>query len=785
MADTDDDFGDSDLQLWREESNISEKGNNVVQSGLKKMAKDFITSIKPNNAVQPSNEEITLTETSVPSHDSDRPTSGERDSRASTAITRSRSQAFSEFTSEVSILNEENHDAVAADDAEITLESDIFTSEQKSRSSGPLSFSYLCGGETGNGLSFNPEESSFLFFWYTVVTIATVYHLWTIIVRGTFIELNEKFFAIWLFFDYTFDAIYITDVVVALRTCYIDRGVMVKDVRQLARRYVHTWPFILDILSLLPLDLFYLIIGVNPLLRTNRLCKLYRVVKFRRMIEIRTPFPNFWRMANVVHTVLVVIHYNACFYYLISKYQDFSQESNSWAYPDPALYSDYAALSRKYLYSAYWSTLSLMTVSSLPAPENNQQFMYSIFQFILGLFLVAFVIAQVTNIVVIGNQSQMEYERVLHRTKSFMQHRKVPRETQLKVQRFYDYVWSSGQFHILDDAKVIRPLPTQMKTELALNANIVALEKVPLFKDCESALLRDLVLKLQYRMYSPGDYVCRNGDIGREMFIVSVGKLDIISQSEEEEEVRNISEGAIFGEISVVNLNRGTRRSVDVVSVGYSELFILTNSDVIETLQDYPRAREIISQQSRRRLQDQLNRAESFADSGTGFSRRGSSVTYRDPLTGYRSSKASLARKRKISFTGSQQSRDSGFMSSPGQSLLSSESRMMSPMAEEVTSDLTDRLQSVYEQNTRALKSSLDYVLENEVKYLRQRLHDTEQERDCRQREISQLKNQLIRQQQQDERFDDGRQCTIQRQNSSEAISKSQCSISDVEDVEC
>jgi cyclic nucleotide gated channel alpha 3 len=41
----------------------------------------------------------------------------------------------------------------------------------------------------------------------------------------------------------------------------------------------------------------------------------------------------------------------------------------------------------------------------------------------------------------------------------------------------------------------------------------------------ESGLLVDLILKLKLQVFSPGDYVCRKGDVGREMYIIKVIRL--------------------------------------------------------------------------------------------------------------------------------------------------------------------------------------------------------------------------------------------------------------------
>ncbi|XP_034939667.1 cyclic nucleotide-gated cation channel beta-1 [Chelonus insularis] len=451
----------------------------------------------------------------------------------------------------------------------------------------------------------NPDEN-FYYYWLMLLSGCVLYNLWTLIVRQSLPELQALAPTAWLACDGFTDLIFFLDVGVQFRTGYLEQGLMVYNSKKLAGHYLKSKWFILDLLALVPLDLLQVNLGSNPMLRFPRFLKIYRVYNYYYMVESRTVYPNLWRVLNLIHILLILAHWFGCFYYLLSEAEDFQGD---WVYPYRP--GEYATLTRKYLGSLYWSTLTLTTIGDLPTPETNAEYVFTIVSYLIGVFIFATIVGQVGNVITNRNANRLEFERLLDGAKTYMRHHKVPGGMKRRVLRWYDYSWSRGRIQGGGDINTaLGLLPDKLKTELALHVNLSVLKKVTIFQECQPEFLHDLVLKMKAYIFTPGDSICRKGEVAREMFIIADGILEVISETGRV--LTTMKAGDFFGEIGILNLDGLNKRTADVRSVGYSELFSLSREDVLAAMKDYPDAQEILQNLGRKRLMEAQRVARSL-----------------------------------------------------------------------------------------------------------------------------------------------------------------------------
>uniref|UniRef100_A0A8R1HS63 Cyclic nucleotide-binding domain-containing protein n=1 Tax=Caenorhabditis japonica TaxID=281687 RepID=A0A8R1HS63_CAEJA len=406
----------------------------------------------------------------------------------------------------------------------------------------------------------------------------------------------------WILFDVLMDGIYFIDTFLNYRMGYMEQGLVVREAEKVTKAYWAGQQWKWDLISLLPLDYIFgwpiPIIGWRgfPLIRLNRLIRYERAKSCLERTETRSSMPNAFRVMVVVWYIVIIIHWNACLYFWISEWIGLG--TDTWVYGHlnkQSLPDDITdTLLRRYVYSFYWSTLILTTIGEVPSPVRNIEYVFVTLDLMCGVLIFATIVGNVGSMISNMSAARTEFQNKMDGIKQYMELRKVSKQLEIRVIKWFDYLWTNKQS--LSDQQVLKVLPDKLQAEIAMQVHFETLRKVRIFQDCEAGLLAELVLKLQLQVFSPGDFICKKGDIGREMYIVKRGRLQVVDD-DGKKVFATLQEGSVFGELSILNIagsKNGNRRTANVRSVGYTDLFVLSKTDLWNALREYPDARKLL-----------------------------------------------------------------------------------------------------------------------------------------------------------------------------------------------
>ncbi|XP_059529025.1 cyclic nucleotide-gated cation channel beta-3 [Myotis daubentonii] len=390
----------------------------------------------------------------------------------------------------------------------------------------------------------------------------------------------------WLAADGVCDLIYLCDaLLVQPRRQGLRGGDVIMDPHELARHYRSSTKFQLDVASVIPLDVFGLFFGFNPIFRINRILKYRSFFEFNHHLESIMNRAYIYRVARTAGCLLFALHVNACIYYWASDHQGFG--TTRWVYNGEG---------NMYLRCYYWAVRSLITIGGLPEPQTLFEIVFQLLNFFLGVFVVSSLIGQMRDVIGAATAAQNNFRASLDRTVTYMHSYAIPRRVQARVRAWYEYTWDAQR--MLDESDLLEALPAAMQSALAVDMNFSVLNNIDLFKGCDTQMLHDLLLRLRPTVCLPGDFVCRKGEIGKEMYIVKQGEVRVLGGAHEAQVLVTLKAGTVFGEISLLAAT-GSRRTASVVAHGFVHLLTLDRKALRETLVHYPDSEKLLVEKAR------------------------------------------------------------------------------------------------------------------------------------------------------------------------------------------
>merc|ERR1719491_2661034 len=164
----------------------------------------------------------------------------------------------------------------------------------------------------------------------------------------------------------------------------------------------------------------------------------------------------------------------------------------------------------------------------------------------------------------------------------------LPSSLQLRLIAFYSYE-KIHQAHATFGT-IFANLSPQLNFELRLFLYYEQVVGVPLFESCQPRVLRELVLRLDDRLFLPGDYICRFGDKGDTMYFICKGYCSVIGPNMTDIFVQ-LGPGGHFGEIAVI---MGQKRTAYVRANGFCLTASLTKFNFEDIMKDNPEELRVV-----------------------------------------------------------------------------------------------------------------------------------------------------------------------------------------------
>ncbi|XP_038160206.1 cyclic nucleotide-gated cation channel beta-3 [Cyprinodon tularosa] len=443
--------------------------------------------------------------------------------------------------------------------------------------------------DTVLGSTIDPFTDRRYIGWLTVVAVAYNYNVWLSPVRLAFPYHSQTTIPFWIFFDILSDIVNVIDIVVwQPRLQFVKAGDIIKDRALTKVHYRKSYRFKTDIFSIIPFDLLSLHFGFSSIYRFNRFIRIESFFEFSDRLESIMAKAYIWRVARTTGYLLYMLHLNACAFYVASVHQGLA--STTWVYDGKGT---------AYLRCYYFAVRSLINIGGLPEPVTLFEITFQMTNFFIGVFVFSSLIGQMRDVIGAATAAQTYFRASMDGCVAYMNTYTIPKLVQNRVRTWYNYTWASQG--MLDESELLDKMPLVMRIAIAVDINLATFQKIQLFQGCDQQMLVDMLLRLKSIIYLPGDFVVKKGDIGKEMYIIKSGAVQVVGGPDNSIVFVTLKAGCVFGEISLLQSAKdgGNRRTANVKAYGFANLFVLEKKDLFDILVHYPESQKVLAKKGR------------------------------------------------------------------------------------------------------------------------------------------------------------------------------------------
>eukprot|EP01137_Pigoraptor_chileana_P029513 Opistho-2@14839 len=420
---------------------------------------------------------------------------------------------------------------------------------------------------------------------------------------------------------YLLDFFFLVDMFLQFHMAFMQEGFLETDSREMAVNYLRTH-FTIDTLSVFPIEFIAFAfpgyeLRVLAICRLNRLLRVYRLVAyFNRKENELNANTSLVRVVKFIVYVVVLTHWIACLFYVSGCHsgRSLTCESGSWATQllrsnRTGVHLDDSSTATRYILTLYWAVTTTTTTGyGDVVPFTNGEKVYALLVMLVGSILYGFISGSITSTMANADSQRVRYFTRLQAVTRYMRDQSLANDLHQRVSEYFEYLWLRNRGK--DHKTLFVDMPLTFQAEVALSINKDIIDRVPLFQNTDVGFQRMLSLVIKPFLYLPREFIVNKGDIGREMFFIHRGRVEVVSE-DGQTIYATMESGSFFGEISLIF---SVPRTASIRAATHCDLFVLTKRDLDSVLHHYPEISKQIQAIAKARFESAERRAEETKD---------------------------------------------------------------------------------------------------------------------------------------------------------------------------